>query len=410
MHKKNKNAAVELPTNEFIILIALMTALLALSIDIMLPALPNIGAEFNILNANDNQLVISVLFIGIAIGKLIYGPISDSTGRKPAINFGMALFIIGSLLAIMATDYSVLLVGRVLQGFGLAAPSVVCFAIVRDRYNGRSMARVMSFVKVVFVFVPMIAPAIGQWILLVAHWKLIFIFLLVFALIMLIWFSARLDETLSHDMRRPFSFKRIQGAAYEVFKCDISLGYTIIIGLISGSFLGYLTSAQQIFQIQYELGAQFPLFFAISSLSIGCAAFINGKLVMSLGMQRISQASLITIQVASLAYFSIINSTEGGDSLLMLMIYLMIILFCIGLLIGNLNALAMEPLGHIAGVGASVIGSVSTFISVFLGVSIGQSYDGTVIPLVFSFFCVGALSFIILKWSERSRLLDQECG
>ena len=265
---------------------ALMISLVALSIDAMLPALPDIGRDLGVEKENDTQLVITALFLGLAAGQMLYGPLSDSTGRKPAIFAGVVLFIAGCLLSVFATSFTVMLLGRVLQGFGAAAPRIVTIALVRDQYEGRTMARIMSLVMAAFILVPALAPGVGQVILMVANWRAIFGVLLALAVIALVWFGIRQPETLAHDRRMPFSPGRIALAVRETCVSRVAFGYTIASGLIFGAFVGYLNSAQQIFQKQYALGAQFPLYFAVLALSIGGASYVNARLVMRLGMRE----------------------------------------------------------------------------------------------------------------------------
>lgn len=403
----NPHSHRSIPFGEFVALMALMISLVALSIDALLPALPAIGNTLGVQRENDNQLIISVLFLGMAIGQMIYGPLSDSTGRKPAIYVGFGLFILGCLLALFASSFPMMLAGRVLQGVGAAGPRIVTVALVRDQYEGRAMARVMSFVMAVFILVPVVAPLFGQMMLLVAHWRAIFGAYLVLALIASSWFALRQPETLAPNRRTPFSLKRIALAMGEVFGNRLALGYTLAAGLIFGAFVGYLNSAQQLFQEQYGLGRLFPFYFATLALSIGSASFLNARLVMRYGMRLLSFSALVTLSGLSLLFWAIAYSLAGQPPLWALMIYFLMSFFCIGILFGNLNALAMEPLGHIAGVGAAVVGSLSTFISLLLGTLIGQSYNGTILPLVGGFALLSAASVVMMRWAESRKQLSQ---
>lgn len=391
-----------LPFGEFVAMMALMQSLVALSIDAMLPALTEIGQDLGAKEVNDSQLIVTILFLGLALGQGIYGPLSDTIGRKPAIYLGFSLFLVGCLCSLFSTDLTVMLSGRFLQGLGLAAPRCVIVAIVRDQYEGPAMARVMSFVMTIFIFVPAIAPALGQGILFIAHWRAIFAALLCCGLLTLIWFALRLPETLTDDHRIPFTFGRIKRGIFEVCSHRVSLGYTISLGLISSAFLGYLSSAQLIFQKQYQLGTLFPLYFAILALCIGSASFVNGRLVMRFGMQNLSRWSKRISTTISLLFFLYVLSMAGHPPLWALMLYMMMILFCFGIMYGNLNAMAMEPLGHIAGIGAAVTGAISTFISVPCGILIGHSYNGTVIPVISGFAISGVLIVSVMHWVEST--------
>jgi DHA1 family bicyclomycin/chloramphenicol resistance-like MFS transporter len=388
---------------EFVALVALMTSLVALSIDAMLPALAAIGAELGARHVNDAQLILSALFLGLAFAQMIYGPLSDSVGRKPAIYLGFGLFIGGCLLSALATSFPAMLVGRFLQGIGAAGPRIVTIAMVRDQYEGRAMARIMSSVMAVFILVPALAPGIGQLILMVASWRAIFGMFLAVAVIAVVWFGIRQPETLSTPRRVSFSLRRIAGAAREVCGHPVALGYTIAAGLVFGVLVGYLTSAAQIFQGQYGLGARFPLYFAALALAIGVASWCNSRLVMRYGMRLLSGIAAIAFGGLAVGFFGVALVTAGHPPLWALMTYLGAAFFCLGILFGNFNALAMEPLGHIAGVGASVVGSLTTFISLLLGTLIGRSYDGTVLPLVGGFAVLGLAALAVMRWAERGR-------
>lgn len=385
---------------EFVIIISLMMSLTALSIDAMLPALPKIGSDLNVQNANDRQLVVSLLFLGMAVGQMFFGPLSDKTGRKPAIYGGYALFIAGSLLSMIALSFPVLLFGRLLQGTGASAPRAVTVALIRDRYEGRAMARVMSFVMTVFVLVPMLAPTFGQSLLLFSGWRSIFGSFVLIAVIAVLWFALRVPETLARENRAPFSLRRIVTAIREIVSIRLALGYTVAAGLISGAFLGYLNSAQQIFQELYALEELFPLYFAVVALSLGLASLLNARLVMRFGMSLLVRWSLPAVLGLSIAALGIALLTAGQPPLWLLMAFLMTTFFCIGILFGNMNALAMKPLGHIAGIGAAVMGSLSTLISVPIGIIIGQNYNDTILPLVAGMAILAGVSIIVVRWAE----------
>jgi DHA1 family bicyclomycin/chloramphenicol resistance-like MFS transporter len=385
----------------------MMIALVALSIDTVLPALPDIGQDLGVQRANHNQLIISLLFVGLAVGQLIYGPVSDSTGRKPAIYAGFALLIVGCLLSLAATSFPMVLAGRVIQGVGVAGPRVVTVALVRDQYKGRAMAQVMSFVMAVFILVPIIAPSLGQGILLFAGWRAIFATYLGLALVVLAWFAFRQPETLAPSQRLPFSLGRIVTGIREVLTTRIAIGYTMAAGLIFGAFLGYLNSTQQIFQEQYGLGRLFPLYFGVLAVSFGCASVLNTRLVMRYGMRRLTTWSSLTIGTLSTAFLAVAYVHAGHPPLWVLMAFFLTVFFCVGLLFGNLNALAMEPLGHIAGVGAAVVGALTTTISLLLGILIGQSYNGTVLPLIGGFAILSLASAAAMRWAEHKESVPQ---
>jgi DHA1 family bicyclomycin/chloramphenicol resistance-like MFS transporter len=393
----------KLRQGEFVALTALMMSLVAMAIDAMLPALAQIGNDLGAGHANQAQLVISALFLGMAAGQVIYGPLSDSIGRKPAIYAGLALFVVGSALSVAANSFPMMVLGRILQGFGAAGPRIVVVALVRDEYAGAAMARIMSLVLTTFILVPAVAPAIGQVILLVAHWRAIFVMFLVLGLAALIWFALRQPETLPLDRRVRFSIARIALGVRETCANRVALGYTVAAGLIFGAFLGYITSSAQIFLDQYGVGRLFPLYFGGLALAIGAATYANSRLVVRYGMQRLSALAVGLIGGGSATFFVIAWAAGGDPPLWSLIPYLALAFFCFGLVFGNFNALAMEPLGHIAGVASAVVGTITSIMSLTLGTLIGQSYDGTVLPLIAGFAVLGLGSLGLMRWAERGR-------
>jgi MFS transporter, DHA1 family, multidrug resistance protein len=382
---------------------ALMMSLVAMSIDAMLPALSAIGRDLGVAHANQAQLIIAALLLGMTCGQLIYGPLSDSVGRKPAIYGGLAMFTAGSALSVVATNFPLMLLGRALQGFGAAGPRIVVVALVRDQYAGNAMARIMSLVLTTFILVPAVAPAIGQGILLVAHWRAIFGLLLALGLVTLIWFARRQPETLPLERRVSFSLAKIALGVRETCTNRVALGYTIAAGLVFGAFLGYINSAAQIFQSTYGVGRLFPVYFGGLALAIGGATYLNARLVMRYGMQRLAALAVGVIGGSSALFLVIAYATGGHPPLWALMIDLGIVFFCFGMAFGNFNALAMEPLGHIAGVGSAVVGTIMSLMSLVLGTLIGQVYDGTVLPLIGGFAVLGLGSLAVMRWTERGR-------
>lgn len=399
VHQTNNTSFVE-----FVFMMGLLTAMTALAIDATLPALGEIGQALNIIDKNDNQLIISIMFAGMAIGQIIYGPLSDSIGRKNTIYIGFIFYITGCFFSIYSTDLTTMLSGRFLQGLGAAGPRIVSMALIRDRYEGREMARVMSFIMSVFIFVPVIAPAIGEAILYLWKWEAIFASFLLFALLMLIWFSIRQEETLPKNERVPFSLIHIYKGIKETCLNRTAFGYTIISGIIFGAFLGYLSSAQQIFQDAYRTGNLFALYFGLFAISIGLASFINARLVMLYGMRKISGYSIFSISILSVLFFVFALMFDGLPPLYSFILYGLLTFFCIGLLFGNLSAMAMEPLGHIAGVGAAVVGSLSTFISVPIGILIGRLYDGNILPLVAGFAILSLLAGVVFRYTSTANM------
>ena len=385
---------------EFVPLIALLMSLVALAIDAMLPALPAIGRDLEAPRPNDVQFVITSLFLGLGLGQMLFGPLSDRIGRRAAIHAGLVLFMIGCLVSIFAPTFEMMIVGRVLQGIGVAGPRIVTVALVRDQYDGRQMARLMSFAMAVFILVPTVAPALGQVILWLGSWRAIFATFFAIAAIAFAWFALRQPETLPAERRRPFSVRAIGQAVGETLRIRAALGYTLATGFVFAPFVAYLSSAQQIFQEAYRTGALFPVYFGVLALAIGGASLVNGRLVVKHGMRRLSKAATVSIVLVSLVAWAGAFAFGGLPPLWLFMAYLLAVFLCIGLLFGNLNALAMEPLGHIAGVGAAVVASLATFISVPLGALVGQSFDGTIYAQIGAFAVFGVGTYAAMRWAE----------
>ena len=387
---------------EFIALMAVMISITAMSIDIVLPALPDIGRDLHAKHPNDPQLVVSILLLGMGFGQILLGPLSDCFGRKPIIFIGFVIFALGCLLSIFSTQFEAMLAGRVLQGVGVGGSRTAIAALIRDQYGGRAMARMMSAVMAVFIVVPAIAPALGQAILLITGWRAVFGVLMAQGLFALIWFVIRQPETLPAEHRLPVSVKRVAIAAMEVCTNRLALGYTLASGLIFGALLAYLNCAQQIFQEVYGLGWRFPFYTALLALAVGGASFLNSRIVMRFGMRMLSYRAISICMIAMALFLAATFQMGGRSPLWLMMICFAMAFFSLGILFGNLNAIAMEPLGHIAGVGAAVIGSLTNFISVPLAITIGRFYNGTTLPLTFGFAILSILTVVAMRWADTA--------
>ena len=376
-------------------------SMVALTIDTVLPALDQIGRSLKVQDPNDNQLIIFTLFLGLALGQMLYGPVSDSFGRKKAIYLGIIIFILGSMISLLSMNFISMLIGRVCQGFGIASCRVVTLAMIRDKLEGREMGRVMSLIMVLFIMVPAIAPSIGQAILLFSQWRAIFAFILIISIFSGLWFFFRQPETLSKEKRLLFSISTITAGIIETLKNPITLSYTAASGIIFGAFVGYLSSAQQILQIQYKLGNAFSLYFGGLAVAIGMSSFVTSKLVMKFGMERLCFFSLLMLSINSFIFYLYAETIIGQPHLFIFLGYLIIAFFSFGMLFGSFNTLAVQPLGHIAGVATSVISSVQTLLSVVVGGVIGQCYDGSVLPLILGFFLCGLSSLAIMIYVRK---------
>ena len=389
-------------TGEFSLLVALMMSVVAISIDALLPALDAIRADIALSHPNQAQLVVSALFFGMAIGQLICGPLSDATGRKKVLNGGIALFLVGTVLCYFSHDINTLLLGRFIQGLGVAGPYVSAISIVRDKYSGNEMARIMSLVMMIFVMVPAIAPSLGQAVLWVGTWRDIFLLYVFYALLIVLWIFWRLEETLPKANRIPMSTKGFSKGFKEVISNVPTVCYMICMGLFFGSFVGYLNSSQQIFQSLFNTGELFTLYFGLLALVFGAASLVNSRLVQKWGMQKLSDAAVWGIIVSSALFLALHLVTD--IPLWLFLVYAALLFFCFGLVFGNINALAMEPMGHVAGIAAAIIGSTSSIMSMCIGTVIGQMYNGTLIPVTAGFLIFSCISMVILRFANAYKI------
>ncbi|MDC6351480.1 multidrug effflux MFS transporter [Zeaxanthinibacter sp. PT1] len=390
---------------EFVGLMASLMAIVALALDALLPALDVIGRSIGTSDPTENQLLIILFFLGLGSGPLIFGPVSDSLGRKPVVFMGFTLFILASALCVNAADLQTMVIGRILQGIGLSAPRTISIAMIRDSYSGDRMARIMSFVTVVFILVPVIAPASGKLIMDIYDWRAIFYAQVICSLLVCLWFWRRQAETLLPSNRKPFKIKLFSQGYKELIKYRQTMIYTLISGFITGSFLVYLSTSQQIFERQYELQESFPYIFAGLAITIGTATFMNGSLVMRFGMQKLITVSLFSFFAVSLAYVLLFPS-GNNPHLAVLLTFFGLQFFAIGFLFGNLRAMAMEPVGHIAGIAAALTGFLSTLMAVPISTFIGQFVLGTALPLFIGFSICSFISILLLGVARSSDIRE----
>ncbi|GAB1858168.1 multidrug effflux MFS transporter [Flavobacteriaceae bacterium MHTCC 0001] len=389
---------------EFVILMASLMSIVALSIDALLPALPQIGATIGITDPNDNQKLITMIFLGLGCGQLVFGPLSDSFGRKPMVYVGFVVFIVASIICLSTTRFEIMIIGRVFQGVGLSALRSIALSIIRDSYSGNYMAKIMSIVVMFFILVPVIAPTLGQWALMLFNWQSIFYINLIFGLIVMLWFWQRQKETLPKERRINFSPALFLNGAKEFYRYKDAMAYTMASGFITGSFMVYLSTSQQIFQEQYQLAELFPYIFASLAFFLGLATYLNSKLVLKFGMWRIALYAAIAYTFISLLYILLFFSGKNPN-IYTLLTFLSLDFFAVGFLFGNLRALAMQPLGHIAGIGAALNGFISTVIAVPIADYIGSKVHTSVLPLFLGFSLFGVLtlfSFMYLKKSHKT--------
>ena len=389
---------------EFIALMAMLVATIAFSIDSMLPALPQIGQELSPGNANAAQLVIVAFVFGMGLGTLFVGPISDALGRKNVMLGGAILYCVGALAASVAPSLEMLLLARVVQGLGASGPRVAAQAMIRDLYAGRGMARISSFVMMTFTLVPAFAPLIGSLIIDVAGWRGLFAAFVLFSAVTSAWLALRQPETLPRALRRPMRLTPLRLACGEVLAHANVRRSILMQTLVFGVLFGTITSVQQVYDVSFGRAESFPVWFCIVALISGTASFVNARLVMRLGMLWLLRRALMVHFVLSIALLAAWSSGMfPGDALFALFLLWQIGTFAMaGFTIGNLNAVAMQPMGHIAGMASSVIAAVSTVLAVVVAAAIGLSFDGTPVPLAFGAAICIALALLI------SRRLEEE--
>ncbi|MEZ5842939.1 MAG: multidrug effflux MFS transporter [Hyphomicrobiaceae bacterium] len=384
---------------EFVALMALLMALTALSIDIMLPALPDIARRFALHDANAPQLIVPFYLFGLAAGQVFWGPLSDRRGRRPPLLAGLAIFAGGALLASFAPSFWLLLAARVVQGFGAGAARTISIAIVRDAYAGRDMARVMSLVISTFIIVPVIAPTIGQGLILAGDWSWPFHALAIVGVAAIAWVGVRLPETAGPSAgRAPVA---LGDALRGVLSTPVTVAYALAVGLVFGSLVGYVASAQQIFVDVYGLGPLFPIAFGAVAVSMAISSLANAALVRRFGMRRLSHTALVAYAGSGglLLGFALL----GTPPLWLTLVLLSFNFFMFGLITPNLNAIAMHPQARFAGMAASLIGGATTVIGSIAGLVIARQFDGSVRPLALGFLLLGVLAFAIIAVVEGKR-------
>jgi len=389
---------------EFIGLAAMLMALNALAIDIMLPGLQEIGAALGVINENHRQYVISAYLLGFGIAQLGYGPISDRYGRRKPMLFGLGIYVVSSIAVVFVPSFAGVLALRFIQGIGSAATRVITISIVRDVYGGRQMAEVMSLIMMVFMVVPVIAPGTGQIVLLFGDWHLIFVFMAVIAVIVGAWMYYRLPETLHPEDVRPFTVKSVLNGFKIVLTNRIALCYTLSSTFIFGALFGFINSAEQVYKGVYQLGQWFAVAFAGVALFMALSSFINARLVGRFGMRRLSHGSLIGFIVITFVWLLIQIYGPQPMPFALFIVLFALAMFQFGWIGSNFNSLAMEPLGHVAGTASSVIGFMGTVGGSLIGALIGQSFDGTALPMVAGFFIVSLIGLVFVLIGEKGQL------
>jgi MFS transporter, DHA1 family, multidrug resistance protein len=400
-----RSASGSPPFVEFIVLIALVMGLGSLSIDNLLPAFEPIRRSFNLPDPNELQLILTAYMAGFAVMQIVWGPLADVIGRRPVLMLGLAIYTAGTLVAIVAQSFELLLLARIVQGLGGAATRVLAVTIVRDRFSGREMARVMSLTIMVFIIVPVFAPALGSLFLFLGGWRLIFVSMLALVLILVVWFGLRMPETLHPEYRIPLSPRAIGRGIRRTITNRAALGYATAMALSMASLMSYLNSTQQIFETEiYGLGHGFVLVFGGIAICMGTASFVNSRLVRRFGMRRLSHAGLLGFILVSTILLLVALHFGGRPPLALFCVLLAIAHFLLSLTMPNFNAMAMEPLGDVAGTASSFIGAYTTLLGALGGLVVGQAFNATVIPLASGYvlFSLAALGVVLL--TEEGRL------
>lgn len=398
---QSKSLKRKLPEKEFIALFALMMSLTALSMDAMLPAFPLIAESLAIVDYQQTQWIVSAMILGMVFGEIIFGPLSDAIGRKKSILIGISIYILGSVVALLASSIEVFLLGRMIQGLGVAGPKIASRALVRDLYKGADMARIMSFVMMVFMLVPLLAPAIGQLVIQVADWHWIFALLIMQAAMAGGWLLFRQPETLAPQNRIPLNRKRLMADVRVIVGRRDVMAFTVLLGCIFAGLLLHISTAQSIFQDVYQTGNRFPLFFAMLAIGSSIISFSNGKIVQRVGMLPCVVSALSVLLLASCVLLIVSLFFDGVPPFALFMGLGMVMFSCLGMVFGNVNAMAMEPLGKMAGLGASLISSLSSLIAIVLSTLVGQFYNFTAVPLASGFVLFSFIALVMLGYGHK---------
>ena len=391
---------------EFIAFCAMLSATTAFSIDSILPGLPEIAAELSPLDPNKAQLVLTSFVLGMGIGTFVAGPLSDSLGRRLIMVIGATLYCIGAFIAWRAESLELLLAGRMLQGFGAAGPRIVSMAVIRDLYSGRQMARIMSFVMMVFTLVPAVGPLLGTGIIAMSDWRGIFVAFMLFSIISMLWMGARLPETLTLENRRKFSLSTLFAATIELFghrRVRISI---LCQSMMFALLFGMLSMVHPIYDITFERAESFPYWFGLISLIAGSASLLNASIVVRFGMRNVITVSY-GVQIIFSLIMLLLSLSPPSDTIYfgLFIVWQTSIFFLAGMTFGNLNALAMEPVGHIAGLAASLLGGLATFIGTLLAIPVGLMFSGTPSPLAAAsiVFCTLATALMLRLRAYENR-------
>lgn len=393
-----------LALGEFVALTAMLMALNALAIDIILPALPAMAADFQVAQENDRQLIIVSYMLGFGVSQLFYGPLTDRFGRRGVLFISLGFYTLAAVLCVIAPTFEMLIWARVFMGASAGGSRVIAVSAARDLYVGREMAKVMSLVMIVFMSAPIVAPFLGQMMLKVMSWRGIFWALAGFGLIMFAWVLARMPETLPPERRVPLNIPTMFGNYWKVIKTREALGYTIASGFLFGGLMSYISASEQLYHEAYNTGDWFALWFAGAAVAMTLSNLINSRLVERLGMRVLSHGALIGFVIISAIHA--VLALMGPVPFPLFYTLVILAFFAIGFQGPNYNAIAMEPLGALAGSGAALIGFASSFVSASIGGLIARQFDGTITPIFIGHFVVGLAALITIFITERGKLMQ----
>lgn len=389
---------------EFIALAAFLMAINSLAIDIMLPALQQIGSSLGVMNENHRQYVVTAYLIGFGSAQLIYGPLSDRFGRRKPLLVGIIIYVISAFGIALIPSFAGLLALRFIQGLGSAATRVITVSIVRDVFGGRLMAEVMSLIMMVFMIVPVIAPGSGQIIMLVSTWHMIFVFIGTMATLVGAWMYFRLPETLKPENIRPLTVRSVASGFKIVLTDRVALCYTLASTFLFGALFGFINSAQQIYNNIYGLGVYTPLAFGGVAAFMALSSFVNSQFVGRFGMRRLSHTALLGFVAITFCWLLVQLYGPAPMPFPLFMVFFALAMFQFGWIGSNFNSLAMEPLGHVAGTASSVLGFMSTVGGASIGACIGQFYNGTATPMVIGYFTVSLIGVVFVLIAEKGKL------
>jgi MFS transporter, DHA1 family, multidrug resistance protein len=405
MHAPSPTRQKHVGDREFVAMMAAIMALNALAIDAMLPAFPAMSQALGVVGSNAIQYVVSAYMLGMGVGSLIHGPLSDRYGRRPILFLALAGYVIFALICGRTTNFDLFITMRFAHGLCGAGLGVIATAVVRDRYSGDAMAKRMSLIFLIFMIVPIIAPSIGQVVIWTAGWRAVYYLFAVAALSVLLWIYKRLPETLDPDNVTLLEAKTMATSWWEVITHRTSGAYMLAGGMTQGAMIGFLTSSQQVFDQTFDVGESFALCFAVIAIGIASANFTNARIVERFGARRVSHGA--TLMFITLSMIQYLASTWFPASLPLFLILLTLNMALVGFIGSNFSSIAMQPFGATAGAASSFQNFMRSVVSVAIGAAIGQSFENSAAPLIAGFFFCGVAALLLILWGERGKLFTR---